>query len=97
MKIEHALAVLDHLPQKTAPLLAKVIKAGRSNWEQKKGMTKKGTALYIKSVGVDGGKILKRIHPASKGRSHPLRKRRSHIWLTISEVSKVTPAVEKSS
>lgn len=44
--------------------------------------------LYISKVTVDGGPILKRSFPMSRGRAYPIMKRTSHITLVLSEKKK---------
>ena len=46
--------------------------------------------LFIKEIRVDGGVILKRYMPVSRGSSHPIKKRTSHIKVTLApkDVSK---------
>jgi len=39
--------------------------------------------LYIKTIFVDGGPMLKRFRPAAMGRATPIRKRMSHITVII--------------
>ena len=39
--------------------------------------------LYIKTIFVDGGPMLKRFRPAAMGRATPIRKRMSHITIKI--------------
>jgi large subunit ribosomal protein L22 len=41
--------------------------------------------LWVKSITVDGGKILYRRRPAAHGSSHTIHKRTSHIKLTLTE------------
>lgn len=41
--------------------------------------------LFVKSVRVDGGKILYRRRPVSRGAAHPIKKRTSHIALILKE------------
>lgn len=41
--------------------------------------------LYVSEVKVDGGPILKRMHPMSRGRGYPIMKRTSHITLILKE------------
>ena len=40
--------------------------------------------LYVKTIFVDGGPMLKRFRPAAMGRATPILKRSSHITLTLS-------------
>lgn len=39
--------------------------------------------LFVKEIKVDEGPVLKRIRPASRGRAHPIRKRMSHLTVTV--------------
>ena len=39
--------------------------------------------LFIKSITVNGGKILKRFRPAPQGRAHRIRKRSNHVTLIV--------------
>ncbi len=41
--------------------------------------------LKVKSITVDGGKILYRRRPVWHGMAHPIRKRTSHITIVLSE------------
>lgn len=50
--------------------------------------------LMVKSVTVDGGKILYRRRPVSRGSAHPIHKRTSNIKIVLSE--KVQSASKKS-
>lgn len=39
--------------------------------------------LFVKEIKVDEGPVLKRIQPAARGRAHPIRKRMSHLTVTV--------------
>lgn len=41
--------------------------------------------LWVKSITVNAGQILKRRRPVSRGSSHPINKRTSHIKITLIE------------
>lgn len=41
--------------------------------------------LFVKSITVDGGKILYRRRPVAHGAAHPIRKRTSHVKIVLSE------------
>jgi len=49
--------------------------------------------LYISKITVDGGPILKRMHPMSRGRGYAIMKRTSHITLVLSEKTNSKPPV----
>lgn len=41
--------------------------------------------LFVKAISVDGGRILYRRRPVSKGAAHPIRKRTSHVKIVLIE------------
>ena len=53
----------------------------------------KDSDLYVAEIRVDGGPILKRMNPESRGRGFPIMKRTSHITLILKELN---PAQGKS-
>jgi len=84
MEVEKALAILEHHPQHNATPLAKLLKSAISNWEQKNGGTSAAdSALVVKTVFVDGGRVLKRMRPAPQGRGYRVRKRSNHVTLIV--------------
>ena len=55
-----------------------------ANWQAKNPEDKLEEAdLYIKTIMVDGGRMLKRLRPAPQGRGHRIRKRSNHVTLVI--------------
>lgn len=86
MDVEYALHVLKHTPNKTADPIYKLLLSAMANWESKnEGKRADETALYIKEIFVNSGRMLKRIQPAPQGRAHRIRKRSSHITLIVDE------------
>jgi large subunit ribosomal protein L22 len=51
--------------------------------------------LYIKTITVDGGSVLKRWQPKAFGRATPIRKRSSHISIILSDKTGVVFEKEK--
>lgn len=51
--------------------------------------------LYIKTVTVDGGPVLKRWQPRAFGRATPIRKRSSHILIILAEKIESKKKAEK--
>ncbi|HKK10881.1 MAG TPA: 50S ribosomal protein L22 [Bacteroidales bacterium] len=89
MAVEEALQVLKHSPQAASENLYKLLLSAIANWQVKnEGSRMEDANLYVKSVMVDGGRILKRIQPAPQGRAHRIRKRSNHVTIEID--SKVT-------
>ena len=84
MEIEKALAILEYHPQHNAVPLAKLLKSAVNNWEQKNaGSSAAESNLIVKTVFVDGGKILKRMRPAPQGRGYRVRKRSNHVTIIV--------------
>lgn len=89
MAVEKALQVLKHSPQAASEKMYKLLLSAIANWQVKnEGSRMEDANLYVKSVMVDGGRILKRIQPAPQGRAHRIRKRSNHVTIEID--SKVT-------
>lgn len=84
MEVEKALAILEFHPQHNAVPLAKLLKSAISNWEQKNGGANAAdNSLVVKTVFVDGGRVLKRMRPAPQGRGYRVRKRSNHVTLIV--------------
>lgn len=84
MQVEKALAILEFHPQHNAVPLAKLLKSAINNWEQKNNGTSAADAnLVVKTVFVDGGRVLKRMRPAPQGRGYRVRKRSNHVTIIV--------------
>ena len=84
-KVQEALNILRFNRQKeSSPRVEKLILSAIANWGQKnEGARIEESDLYIKSIFVDCGPMLKRILPAPQGRAHRIRKRSNHVTLVI--------------
>ena len=83
-KVEMALHMLEHSPQQAAVRLRKLLLSAIANWQVKNEGTKlEDSNLYVKTVMVDGGRMLKRVQPAPQGRAFRVRKRSNHVTLTL--------------
>jgi large subunit ribosomal protein L22 len=84
MRVELALHLLKTSPKEASERLRKLLLSAISNWQKKnEGARIEDANLYVKSVMVDGGRVLKRVQPAPQGRAHRVRKRSNHVTLTI--------------
>lgn len=82
MKVDKALAILDHNPKHPAVPLRKLVVSAISNWKQKnEGMDE--SDLVIKTIYVDGARVIKRMRPAPQGRGYRVRKRSNHVTLVV--------------
>ncbi len=83
-KVNRALSLLKYEPKEGAARLEKLLLSAISNWQNANEDERLEDAdLFIKSITVDGGKILKRFRPAPQGRAHRIRKRSNHVTLVI--------------
>jgi len=84
--VEEALNILSFVPKYAAKYLEKTLKSASANAISQEGTAKlKAEDLYIKSIFVDGGPIMKRIRPASMGRAFRIRKRTNHLTIVVSD------------
>lgn len=82
--IEMALHMLEHSPQQAALRLKKLLLSAIANWQVKnEGIKLEDSNLYVKSVMVDSGRMLKRVQPAPQGRAFRVRKRSNHVTLIV--------------
>ncbi len=81
--VTEALAILKFVPGKAAVPLAKVVSSAAANAEHNKNLTR--DELYIKSLLVDEGPMVKRYRPRARGRADVKRKRTSHITVVVAE------------
>ena len=92
MKVEKALAILDHNPKHPAVPLRKLLLSAISNWKQKnEGADESG--LVVKTIFVDAARVIKRMRPAPQGRGYRVRKRSNHVTIIVDSMgSKVATA-----
>jgi len=93
MKVEKALAILDHNPKHPAVPLRKLVVSAISNWKQKnEGADESG--LVVKTIFVDGARVIKRMRPAPQGRGYRVRKRSNHVTVIVDTVGTAVKAAE---
>jgi large subunit ribosomal protein L22 len=83
-KVNLALGILSYQPQQAAPVIKKVLMSAVANWQNKNEDLKIEDAdLYVKTIMIDGGRVLKRLRPAPQGRAYRVRKRSQHITIVV--------------
>ncbi|AKP51934.1 50S ribosomal protein L22 [Cyclobacterium amurskyense] len=97
-KVGQALSILKFTPNHGSIRLEKLLLSAIANWQAKNPDEKLEDAeLYIKTISVDGGRMLKRLRPAPQGRAHRIRKRSNHVTLVVDSVGEnVTADVVES-
>lgn len=87
--VQEAIDILKFTPKKAAKILKKVIESAVANAENNFKQNK--DSLYIKEIIVTQGVTYKRSLPISKGRTHPILKRTSHITVKVEAKKEETP------
>jgi large subunit ribosomal protein L22 len=84
LNVEKALALLEHHPQHSSTPLYKLLWSAVKNWEQKnEGKSAADASLVVKTIFVDGARVLKRMRPAPQGRGYRIRKRSNHVTIIV--------------
>ncbi len=87
-RVNKALSILRFEPKVGAAKLEKLLLSAISNWQLANEDAKIEEAdLYIKSIAVDSGRMLKRLRPAPQGRAHRIRKRSNHVTVVIDSLN----------
>lgn len=81
--VNEALQTLAFTEKKGAVLIKKLIESGVANAEQKKVIDVDN--LYVKTITVDQGPMLKRFTPRAKGSASGILKKMSHINIILDE------------
>ena len=92
MKVEKALAVLEHNPKHSSVPLRKLILSAISNWKAKNEGADE-TSLIVKTIFVDAARVIKRMRPAPQGRGYRVRKRSNHVTVFVDAVDATEKAV----
>ncbi len=81
-KVDEALVNLDFIAKKAAAPVKTLISSALAN---AKALDIPTENLFVKTIMVNGGPIMYRRRPASRGRAHPIRKRTSSIFVELGE------------
>lgn len=84
VEVNKALNILQHDSKDASTSLEKLLRSAVANWEQKnEDKSIEDVTLFVKSIEVGGGAMLKRIQPAPQGRAHRIRKRSNHVTIVV--------------
>ena len=89
---DEALDILRFQPQRGARMLEKVLRSALGNAQdpdQNPGRTIRVDRLVVLDARVDGGPMFKRIRPRARGMAFFIRKRMSHIHVTLEDVNEL--------
>ena len=81
--VQEALNILKFSPQRAAEIVAKLVSSAVANAEQK-GVGDVDR-LFVKTIFVDQGPVLRRFMPKGRGSASRIRKPTSHITVVLGE------------
>lgn len=81
--IQDALTILRFSPQPSAKLVSKLLQSAVANAEQKGASDV--DRLFVKTIFVDAGPVLKRFTPRAMGRASKIRKPTSHVTVVLGD------------
>jgi len=83
--VQDALNILKFSPKRSAAIVSKLVSSAVANAEQK-GIDDVDR-LYVKTISVDQGPVLRRFMPRAQGRATKIRKPTAHITVVLDEKS----------
>ena len=84
MEVENALNTLKFSTKHPSVPLEKLLLSAVANWRVKnEGVDVAEANLFVKTIFVDGGRVLKRMRPAPQVRAYRVRKRSNHVTLIV--------------
>ena len=81
--VDEALRLLAFCDKKSATLIRKLLKSAIANANQKKVLDVDN--LYVKTIFVDAGPVIRGFIPKAQGRAAEIRKKTSHINIVLGE------------
>lgn len=85
--VEDAIVTLTYTTKRATGPLHKLLSSAIAN---AKNLSMPVDKLVVKELKIDGGPILYRRRPRSRGMANPIRKRTSHINITLAEKAEKT-------
>jgi large subunit ribosomal protein L22 len=96
--VEIAINTLKFSTKDPSVPLEKLLLSAIANWRVKnEGVDVAEAGLYVKTIFVDGGKVLKRMRPAPQGRAYRVRKRSNHVTIIVDSRNAVASDVKATS
>jgi large subunit ribosomal protein L22 len=94
VRVNKALTILKFESKVGAGRVEKLLLSAVANWQAKnEDVNLEDADLFVKTVFVDSGRMLKRLRPAPQGRAHRIRKRSNHVTLVVDSMNQVEESV----
>ena len=82
--VDDAIAMLKFSKQRVSGMIEKVIRSAVANANEQEAAAPRNT-LYVAKAWVDPGPVIKRFQPKDRGKAYSIKKRTSHLVVTIDE------------
>jgi len=86
-EVMQAMNILKYNAKAPSTRLEKLLQSAIVNWESKSGDKIDEGNVYVKSINVDSGRMLKRLRPAPQGRGYRVRKRSNHVTIILDSIA----------
>lgn len=87
LEVMQAINILRYNAKAPAEKLEKLLHSAITNWEIKSGEKIDEGTVYVKTIAVDSGRMLKRLRPAPQGRGNRIRKRSNHVTIVLDNIT----------
>ena len=95
-RVNDALNLLRYDSKSGSKKIEQLLLSAIANWEQSnEGERLEDVNLFIKTIFVDEGRMLKRLRPAPQGRGHRIRKRSNHITIVLDSKDTIVSVAAK--
>jgi len=84
-KVDDAITLLRFSKRRSGEMIEKVIRSAVANATEQ-DVTSSRNELFVAQAFVDGGPVIKRFQPKDRGKAYSIKKRTSHLVVTIDEL-----------
>src|SRR6185295_4571952 len=81
-QVDDALTLLRFSKQRASGMIEKVVRSAVANAGEQEADT---ATLFVAKAWVDPGPVIKRFQPKDRGKAYPIKKRTSHLVVTVDE------------
>src|SRR5688500_1203114 len=81
--VDDAITLLKFAKQRASGMIEKVVRSAVANANEREVAPR--NTLFVASARVDPGPVIKRFQPKDRGKAYPIKKRTSHLVVTLDE------------
>lgn len=84
--VDDAITLLKFSKQRSSVMIEKVVRSAVANASEQEAAPSRNT-LYVAKAWVDPGPVIKRFQPKDRGKAYSIKKRTSHLCVTVDELA----------